>query len=61
MEQIATHLAKLEEDAGNLPRAAEWFATAQKVSRTPDAIQVQINRLKGKLGEDFNPLMKPLY
>jgi tetratricopeptide (TPR) repeat protein len=61
MEQIATHLAKLEEDAGNLPRAVEWFQVAQKVSMTRDAIQIQINRLKGKILEDFNPLMKPLY
>ena len=61
MEQLATHLAKLEEDAGNLPRAIEWFQAAQKVSLTPDVIQQQINRLTGKLGEEFNPLLKPLY
>ena len=61
MEQLATHLAKLEEDAGNLPRAIEWFQAAQSVSITPDVIQQQINRLTGKLGEEFNPLLKPLY
>jgi tetratricopeptide (TPR) repeat protein len=61
MEQLTTHLAKLEEDAGNLPHAIEWFQAAQKVSITPGEIQKQINRLKGKLGEEFNPLAKPLY
>ena len=61
MEQLATHLAKLEEDAGNLPKAIEWFQAAQKVSLTPEAIQQQINRLNGKLGEEFNPLLKKLY
>ena len=61
MEQLTTHLAKLEEDAGNLPRAIDWFADAQKVSLTPDVIQQQINQLKLKLGQEFNPLLKPLY
>jgi tetratricopeptide (TPR) repeat protein len=61
MEQLATHLAKLEEDAGNLPAAINWFEEAQKVSVTPGVIQEQINRLKFKLGQEFNPLLKPLY
>jgi hypothetical protein len=34
-EQITTHLAQLEEDAGNLPRAIDWLHAAQKVSRLP--------------------------
>src|ERR1039457_4644090 len=61
MERLTTHLAKLEEDAGNLPRAIDWFAAAREVSGTPDAIQQQINRLKYNLGQEFNPLLKPLY
>src|ERR1019366_6932595 len=61
MEQLTTHLAKLEEDTGNLPQAIDWFQAAQKVSLTPDAIQQQVNRLKFKLGQEFNPLLKPLY
>ncbi len=61
MEQLTTHLGKLEEDAGNLPHAIDWFEAAQKVSATPAHIQEQINRLKGKLGLEFNPLLKPLY
>jgi hypothetical protein len=61
MEQLTTHLAKLEEDAGNLPKAINWLQAAQKVSETPDTIQVQVNRLKYKLGQEFTPLLKPLY
>ena len=61
MEQLTTHLAKLEEDAGNLPHALEWLQAAQKVSGTPDVIGQQINRLKGKLGQEFLPQLKPLY
>jgi tetratricopeptide (TPR) repeat protein len=61
MEQLTTHLAKLEEDAGNLPHALEWLQAAQKVSGTPDIIGQQINRLKDKLGQEFLPQLKPLY
>src|ERR1039458_2722208 len=61
MEQLTTHLAKLEEDTGNLPHALEWLQAAQKVSGTPDVIGQQINRLKGKLGTEFLPQLKPLY
>jgi tetratricopeptide (TPR) repeat protein len=61
MEQITTHLAKLEEDAGNLPKAIEWLQEAQKVSETPDVIQKDIDQAKYKLGQEFNPLLKPLY
>ena len=61
MEQLTTHLAKLEEDKGNLPHALEWLQAAQKISGTPDVIGQQINRLKGKLGQEFLPQLKPLY
>src|ERR1017187_5724825 len=61
MEQLTAHLAKLEEDTGNLPHALEWLQAAQKVSGTPDVIGQQINRLKGKLGTEFLPQLKPLY
>jgi tetratricopeptide (TPR) repeat protein len=49
-EQITAHLAKLEENAGNLPHALDWFHAAQKVSATPDAIQRQIDALQKKIG-----------
>lgn len=61
MEQLATHLAKLEEDAGHLPKAIDWFEEAEKVSLAPEGIQQQINRLKYKLGLEFLPSLKPLY
>src|ERR1035438_3627070 len=42
MDQLTTHLAKLEEDAGNLPRAIDWFEEAQKVSTTPGDVQLRL-------------------
>lgn len=61
MEQLTTHLAKLEEDAGNLPQAIAWLQEAKKVSETQDVIQKDIDRLQYKLNREFNPLLKPLY
>jgi len=61
MEQLTTHLGKVAEDEGNLPEAIQWFEAAQKVSETPDVIQKQINDLKYKLGQELNPVLKPLY
>ncbi len=61
MEQLTTHLAKLEEDAGNLPRAIEWSQAAQRVSETPQVLQKQIDLLKFKLGQELDPILKPLY
>jgi tetratricopeptide (TPR) repeat protein len=61
MEQLAAHLAKLEENEDNLPRAIYWFERAQTVSETPGVIQLQINRLKWKLYQELNPVLQPLY
>jgi hypothetical protein len=61
MEQIATHLAKMEEDEGNFPKAIDWLQQAQKVSETPDVIQKDIDRVQYKLSLEFHPFMKPLY
>ena len=61
MEQLSVHLGKLEEDADNLPQAIQWYQAAQRVSNTPDVIQRDIDRLKYKLGQELNPLLKPLY
>lgn len=61
MEQLTTHLAKLEEDADNLPRAIEWFEAALEVTGTPDPIHERIKQLKFKLGQELDPLLKPLY
>jgi tetratricopeptide (TPR) repeat protein len=61
MEQLATHLAELERQTGNWARAIEWLEAAARISLTPDRIQKQIGELNGKLGEELNPLLKPLY
>lgn len=58
MEQIATHLSKVEEDSGNLPKAIYWL---QQIPERRDVIQQDINKLKYELGQEFNPLLKPLY
>ncbi len=49
LEQITSHLALLEEQAGYLERAISYLAMAQKVSPNPDALQRQIDALKQKL------------
>ena len=48
-EQIATHLAKLEEDVGNLPDALNWYQAAQKVSAAPAPLQARIDAVQKKL------------
>ena len=61
MEQLATHLGELEMKERRWPRAIEWFEAAERVSLTADRIRRQIDDLKGKLGEEFDPILKPLY
>jgi hypothetical protein len=61
MEGLTTHLAKLDEQEGNLPQAIAWLQAAQKVSATPQVLQLEINRLKYQLGAEFIPVLKPLY
>jgi tetratricopeptide (TPR) repeat protein len=61
MEELTTHLAKLDEDEGNLPEAIEWLEAAQKVSETPQVLQLEIGRLRYQLGVEFIPVLKPLY
>ena len=48
-EQITTHLARLEEDAGNLSEALNWYQAAQKVSAAPAALQARIDDVQKKL------------
>jgi len=61
IDQLATHLAQLEEKAGNLPQAIQWHQMAQKVSPVPGEVQKSINRLEWKQYQEFNPLLKPLW
>jgi tetratricopeptide (TPR) repeat protein len=53
-EQITTHLGQLEEDAGNLPQAINWFQTAQPVSTTPGELQTRIDEIKAKMSSPTN-------
>jgi tetratricopeptide (TPR) repeat protein len=61
MEQLATHLANLETEAGNYPLAIEWLQAAKRVSLAPGTIEQDIGELRAKLGQELNPLLKPLY
>lgn len=59
-EQISTHLAKLEEDAGNFPQALNRLQDAQKVSQTPAALQKRIDEIKTKIAaQSQSPVTKP--
>ena len=49
LREITMHLARLEEEQGNLQRAIEHLERTQKVSPNPEAIQKQIEGLKSKL------------
>lgn len=48
-EQITSHLAKLEDEAGNYPRAIAWFRAAQAVSLDPGSVEVQIRLIQKKI------------
>jgi len=61
MDQLTTHLGQLEEDQGNWQRSIQWFRAAQRVSRTPQSLEERINELKYKMGQEFMPLLQPLY
>lgn len=61
MEQLCTHLSKLEEQADHLPQAIEWLAAAKKVAVQPGSIQQWMDTLNYKLGQELNPVLKPLF
>lgn len=61
MEQLTTHLAKLEEDAGNLTQAIQWLQAGQRASITPGVLQKRIDDLNYKLGQELNPVLKPIF
>jgi tetratricopeptide (TPR) repeat protein len=48
-EGIVANLGYLEDEAGNYADAINWFHAAQKVSPAPDALQIQIDRIRKKL------------
>ncbi|PWU07987.1 MAG: hypothetical protein C5B50_30470 [Verrucomicrobia bacterium] len=45
-EEIITHLALSEKEAGDIPKAIEYFEMAKKLSPNPQAIQNWIDELK---------------
>ncbi len=47
--QITSHLAKLEEKAGNLSQVVHYLEMEKILSPNPDAIQEQVDELKQKL------------
>jgi len=53
-EKIATQLGDSQRAAGHLPQAIEWFQAAQKVTRTPEALQERINEIKAELAAQTN-------
>jgi tetratricopeptide (TPR) repeat protein len=58
LDQIAVHLAHLEQQQGNIARALGLLQLAQKASPNPSALQPQIEELKRKL--DNQPPPSPL-
>jgi tetratricopeptide (TPR) repeat protein len=55
LEQIQTHLAKLEEDAGNVSLAISYWEQAKVHSPEPEAIQERINELRQKPSRSIVP------
>lgn len=47
--QITSHLARLEEKAGNLSQVVHYLEMEKTLSPNPDAIQEQVDELKQKL------------
>lgn len=54
-EKIVVHLANLEERAGNLQKAIEYFAMALKTSPNPEVLRRQISELEQKLAANTSP------
>ncbi len=50
LEKILVHLAKIEERAGNYDLAVKYFQQAKGLSPKPEAVQEQIDKLRGKKG-----------
>jgi hypothetical protein len=54
-EQITTHLGQLEDNAGHLPQAINWFRAAQAASLTPGELQKRIDEIQAKMAAPTNP------
>lgn len=55
MEQILTHLAKLEEAAGDLPRAVEYWQQAGVLMPERKGIPDRIEELRRKIASSSLP------
>jgi tetratricopeptide (TPR) repeat protein len=53
-EKIATQLGETELSEGRWQSAIQWFEAAQKVSKTPDALQELIDGVKTKMAAQTN-------
>jgi hypothetical protein len=60
-EQITTKLGETERDAGHWQQAIAWFEKAKAVSRTPDAVQDDINEIKGKMSAPPSNPAQPVH
>lgn len=60
LEKIATQLGHSQRNAGHWQKAIQWFQTAQKVSRTPEALQERIDEIKTEMAAQTNaPAAQP--
>jgi hypothetical protein len=60
-EQITTKLGETERDAGHWQQAIAWFEKAKMVSRTPGALQDDINEIKGKMSAPPSNPAQPVH
>jgi tetratricopeptide (TPR) repeat protein len=49
LDEIATRLAHLEAEQGNLQQAIDYLEQAKKVSPSPSFVQQEIDELKGRV------------
>ena len=60
LEKIATQLGHSQRNAGHWQKAIQWFQMAQKVSRTPEALQERIDEIKTEMAVQTNaPAAQP--
>ena len=60
-EQITTKLGETERDAGHWQQAIAWFEKAKTVSRTPDALQDDINDIKRRMSASPSNPAQPVH
>ena len=58
-EKIATQLGETELSEGRWRSAIQWFEAAQKISKTPEALQELIDEVKAKMAAQTNAPAAP--